>query len=126
MGTKRLFNALRRQGVDKSEMTGLFKPMPTEWADMKVVDMNTKYWKEINRPHIDDVIANGGDIRFIHDPRLPSNRYNLVSEMSDKNPFKKKCLDEGLKKIKTFMCMEYDYLVSKGYKLLDNGLMVKQ
>ncbi|WP_159289634.1 hypothetical protein [Tenacibaculum maritimum] len=106
MGTKRLFNALRRQGVDKSEMTGLFKPMPTEWADMKVVDMNTKYWKEINRPHIDNVIANGGDIRFIHDPRLPSNRYNLVSEMSDKNPFKKKCLDEGLKKIKTFMRME--------------------
>ncbi|MFL0094393.1 hypothetical protein [Tenacibaculum maritimum] len=67
---------------------------------MKIIDMNTKYWKEINRPHIDNVIANGGDIRFIHDPRLPSNRYNLVSEMSDKNPFKKKCLDEGLKKLR--------------------------
>ncbi|CAA0176600.1 hypothetical protein TM902_460001 [Tenacibaculum maritimum] len=126
MGTKRLFNALRRQGVDKSEMTGLFKPMPTEWADMKVVDMNTKYWKEINRPHIDNVIANGGDIRFIHDPRLPSNRYNLVSKITNNDKFRDKCIAEGLKKIKTFMRMEYDYLVSKGYKLLDNGLMVKQ
>ncbi|RKF03588.1 hypothetical protein C8N26_1978 [Tenacibaculum lutimaris] len=126
MGTKRLFNALKRQGIEESEMTGLFKPMPTEWVDMKVIDMNTKYWKEINAPHIDDVIANGGDIRFIHDPRLVRNQYNLVNDMSDKNPFKAKCIKEGLTKIKTFMSMEYDYLVSKGYTLLDNGLMVKK
>ena len=125
MGTKNLYDALKKQGVKESEMTGLFKPIPRDWSDMKVVDMNSKYWKEINKPHIDEIIANGGDIRFIHDPRLASNRYNLVSEITDKN-FKKKCIEEGLTKIKTYMHMEYDYLVSKGYKLLDNGLMVKK
>jgi len=40
-------------------------------------------------------------------------------------PFKTKCMNEGLVKIKTFMKMEYDYLLSKGYLLQENGLMIK-
>jgi hypothetical protein len=41
------------------------------------------------------------------------------------NAFKEKCIKEGLVKIKTFMKMEHDYLLSKGYILQETGLMIK-
>ncbi|CAA0173564.1 protein of unknown function [Tenacibaculum maritimum NCIMB 2154] len=103
--------------------------MPREWNKMKIIDMNTKYWKEINRPHIDNVIANGGDIRFIHDPRLSINKYSIIDDLPEtsliEKAFKAKAKREGLKKIPTFLKWEYDYLLKRGYVIKDNGLMVK-
>ena len=123
IGTKKLYDELIAKGVPESELTGLFTRMPSEWNSMSVIDMNTKYWNEINKIHIDDIIANGGDIRFIQDPRLPQNQWNYVADIIDP-VFKQKCINEGLVKIKTYTKMEYDYLVSKGYVLQENGLMI--
>ncbi len=98
--------------------------MPIEWNSMTVIDMNTKYWNEINKVHIDNIIANGGDIRFIHDPRLVENQWNYLDDIVDKK-FKDKCIAEGITKLKSFQKMEYDYLLSKGYVLQETGLMIK-
>ncbi|CAA0207076.1 hypothetical protein R8G64_07585 [Tenacibaculum maritimum] len=103
--------------------------MPREWNKMKIIDMNTKYWKEINRPHIDNVIANSGDIRFIHDPRVFGNGWIKVSDLPTNTPkqiaFKNKCVSENLVKFRSFLGREYDYLLSKGYVLQESGLMIK-
>ncbi|WP_201295078.1 coiled-coil domain-containing protein, partial [Tenacibaculum maritimum] len=129
IGTKKIYDELIAQGVSKTELTGLFQTMPREWNKMKIIDMNTKYWKEINRPHIDNVIANGGDIRFIHDPRLSINKYSIIDDLPEtsliEKAFKAKAKREGLKKIPTFLKWEYDYLLKRGYVIKDNGLMVK-
>jgi hypothetical protein len=124
MGTQQLFNELKLKGIPETEMSGLFRNIPEEWQSLSVIEQNTKYWKEINKVHVDDIIANSGDIRFIHDPRLPVNQWNYVADMPE-NAFKQKCINEGLVKIKTFMKMEYDYLLSKGYILQETGLMIK-
>lgn len=124
IGTKKLYDELIAKGVPETEITGLFQRIPSEWNNLTVIDMNTKYWNEINKVHIDNIIQNGGDIRFIHDPRLIENQWNYVDDIVDK-VFKNKCISEGLTKIKTFMKMEYDYLISKGYILKENGLMIK-
>lgn len=124
IGTKKMYDELIAKGVPENELTGLFTQMPPEWNNLTIIDMNTKYWNEINKIHIDNVITNGGDIRFIHDPRLPENQCNYVEDMLD-GPFKQKCISEGLVKVKTFMKMEYDYLLSMGYLLQENGLMIK-
>jgi hypothetical protein len=39
--------------------------------------------------------------------------------------FKQKCINEGLIKFKSFLGREYDYMISKGYVLQENGLMIK-
>ncbi|MXO05711.1 hypothetical protein [Flavobacterium sp. HBTb2-11-1] len=124
MGTMQLFNELKLKGVPENEMSGLFQPIPKEWASLSVMEQNTKYWNEINKIHIDNVILNKGDIRFIHDPRLAVNQWNIVADMPE-NAFKEKCIKEGLVKLKTYMKMEYDYLLSKGYILQETGLMIK-
>ncbi len=99
--------------------------MASEWNILSVIDMNTKYWNEINKIHIDNVISSGGGIRFIHDPCLVDSHWNYVFDMLD-SPFKQKCISEGVTKVKTYMKMEYDYLLSKGYILQENGLMIKK
>ncbi len=127
IGTKKLFDELIEKGVPEEELTGLFVRMPIEWKNLPVLGdegQQMKYWKEFNEPYVDEVIKNGGDIRFIHDPRLPANRWNNVDDIKDV-AFRNKCKSEGIRRLRTFMSMEYDYLVRKGYKLLDNGLMIK-
>ena len=109
------------QGI---EVNAVLQEMPAEWKDMKIIDQNKKYWDEINKPAIDKMIANNGDIRFIHDPRLAENQYNIISPTAKDN-FSKKARAEGITKLPTFMKWEYDYLLKKGYVLLENGLMVK-
>ncbi len=129
IGTKKIYDELIEQGIPENELVGLFQIMPRKWNKMKIIDMNTKYWKEINKPHIDKIIANGGDIRFIHDPRLPINQYSIIDDLPETNliekAFKAKAKKEGLKKIPTFLKWEYDYLLKQGYVLKNNGLMVK-
>jgi hypothetical protein len=122
--TRKLYLELIQKGVKENELTGLFKPIPVEWKDMSIFDQNKKYWDVINRKHIDDILSNGGDIRLIHDPRLEENIWNYVSDMPS-GSFKDKCIREKIVKLKTFQKMEYDYLVSKGYKIDINGLMIK-
>jgi hypothetical protein len=127
LGSKELYDELIAKGVPESEVTGLFQQVSTEWKTLPVLGENgqqSKYWFTYNKPHIDNIIANGGEIRFIHDPRLPVNKHNLVSEMPN-TPFKQKCIDEGITKLKTFMRQEYEYLLDKVYTLQENGLMIK-
>ncbi|MBS7253176.1 hypothetical protein [Flavobacterium branchiicola] len=124
IGTLQLFNELKLKGVPENEMSGLFQNIPKEWNELPVMEQNTKYWKEINKVYIDNIIASNGDIRFIHDPRLPVNISNLVSDIKN-SKFREKCEKEGLVKIRTFMNMEYEYLLSKGYILQETGLMIK-
>lgn len=126
IGTKKLYDELIAQGVPESELTGLFQRIPPEWMKLSVHETNARYWNEINKIHIDRIMTNGGDIRFIHDPRLPDNQWNYVVDMLDGDPFKSKCISEGVTRVKAFMKMEYDYLVSKGYILQENGLMIKR
>ncbi|MCB6089433.1 fibronectin type III domain-containing protein [Flavobacterium psychrophilum] len=124
IGTRKIYDELIAKGINADDITGLFTQIPDGWNRMKVVDMNKKYWDEINQVHIDNIIANGGDIRFIHDPRLVENQFNIVAEMPNTD-FRKKCIEEGLIKIPTFMKWEYEYLLKKGYLLQENGLMIK-
>jgi len=83
-------------------------------------DQTKAYWEEINQPWLDEAIENGADIRFIQDPRLQENAYHVVTDKQKLNP-----LFKNMTKHKTYLRIEYEYLVNKGYKLLDNGLMVK-
>ncbi|WP_271767414.1 regulatory protein RecX [Aquimarina algiphila] len=126
IGTMQIRTELIRKGVSEDEITLLLQGIPrsNDWTELSVSAMNRRYWDEINQPHIDEIIANGGDIRFIHDPRLDIHKYNLVADMPD-SPFKQKCIAEGISKIRTFTNMEYQYLVGKGYTLQENGLMIK-
>ena len=129
IGSLNLYNQLIKKGLAKDEITVLLKPMPEAWKDLSIIDQNTKYWQLINKQHIDDIIANGGDIRFISDPRLSKNSWNIVSDLPTKTAeqlaFKNKAISEGLTKIKTFTKMEYDYLVKEEYVLQESGLMIK-
>ncbi len=117
--------------ADGIEVKILTTPMPTGagWDNLTIIEKNTKYWNEINKLYIDNAIANGGDIRFIHDPRLEKNIRNLVADLPTntlkQQQFKAKALAEGLMEIPTFTKMEYDYLISKGYLIQPNGLMIK-
>jgi hypothetical protein len=124
ISTRKLYLELIQKGVKESELTGLFRPIPVEWKDMSIFDQNKNYWEVINKKHVDDIISNGGDIRLIHDPRLEENIWNYVNDMPS-GPFKDKCLKEKIVKLKTFQKMEYDYLISKGYYIDINGLMIK-
>ena len=49
----------------------------------------------------------------------------MPTQFPEQLAFKNKCIAEGITKLKTFMKMEYDYLISKGYTLNENGLMIK-
>lgn len=86
------------------------------YADLHPLDQIQKYWDEINKPHIDDLIANGEDIRFIHDPTLPENKWNYVVDMPD-GPFKDACIQANLTKVSTYLKFEHQYLESLGYSL---------
>lgn len=129
IGTLQLFNELKLKGIPENEISGLFQNIPKEWDNLLVTEQNKKYWREINQVYIDDIIANNGTIRFIHDPRLPVNENNYIKDMPTNTAaqiaFKNRCIAEKLVSLKTFMKMEYDYLLSKGYVLQENGLMIK-
>lgn len=83
-------------------------------------DQTKAYWEEINQPWLDEAIENGADIRFIQDPRLEENVFHIVTDKQRLNP-----LFKNITKHKTYLRFEYEYLVNKGYKMLDNGLMIK-
>lgn len=87
-----------------------------------LVDQTKAYWKEINGPWLDDAIESGADIRFIQDPRLKQNQIHVVSKKQQKN-FPE--LFGNIKEHKTYLYFEYQYLLKNGYKLLENGLMIK-
>ena len=97
--------------------------------NMKVLDGINDYWSKTNEGFIDDIIANSGDIRFIHDPRVFGNGWIKVSDLPTNTPkqiaFKNKCVSENLIKFRSFLGREYDYLLSKGYVLQESGLMIK-
>ena len=57
------------------------------------------YWTTVNKPFIDKAIQSGADMRFIHNPTDALHS------------------DTWLKK-------EYDYLISLGYELQNNGMMI--
>ncbi|MFN8713660.1 MAG: hypothetical protein ACK5Z2_12495, partial [Bacteroidota bacterium] len=115
----------------KIDLKIITTPIPKEWRSLPIIEQNKKYWELVNKPFIDEAIASGADIRFIHDPRLPENQFNIVDNLPEKYDnqkiFKEKAKEEGLKKIETFAKMEYDYLVSLGYYLDElTGLMKKK
>ncbi|CAA0172190.1 conserved hypothetical protein [Tenacibaculum maritimum] len=103
--------------------------MTSAQKNMKVLDGMNDYWSKTNQGFIDDVIANSGDIRFIHDPRVFGNGWIKVSDLPTNTPkqiaFKNKCVSENLVKFRSFLGREYDYLLSKGYVLQESGLMIK-
>jgi len=86
------------------------------YANLHPLDQIQKYWDEINKPFIDDLIAKGDDIRLIHDPDLITNQWNLVSEMAD-GPFKTACINANLTQVRPYLWFENEYLKSLGYNL---------
>ena len=84
-------------------------------------DQTRAYWEEINGPWLDKAIDSGSDIRFIQDPRLIENSLHIVTE-DQKRLIK---IFKNISEHKTYLYFEYNYLLNKGYKLLENGLMIK-
>ena len=124
IGTQTLYNELIAKGVPISELTGLFQRIPDSYKKLLITDQNVKYWKEINKVHIDNIISNGGPIRFIHDPRLLKNQFNVISQTAT-DAFSILARSQNIKSLPTFTKWEYEYLLSKGYRLLETGLMIK-
>lgn len=125
LGTVQFQIDAARQGIDVKILTTGMPVTTPAYSNLSVLEQNTKYWNEINKPFIDKAISDKADIRFIHDPRLPENQYNFISETAQ-DEFSKKARLEGVTKLETFVKQEYDYLVSKGYKLTEDGLMIKK
>ena len=113
----------------KPNIVVLSTPMTAQQKAMSVLDGIEDYWQVTNIGHIDAITLNNGSIRFIHDPRVYDNYWITVADLPNSNAtqiaFKQKCINEGLIKFKSFLGREYDYLISKGYVLKENGLMTK-
>lgn len=84
----------------------------TDWA--KVSD---EFWNTVNKPWLDDAIKRGDNFRFVSDP------LNEVAKYVNKNG--KFILDVNGNKIKSIFWREFEYLKSKGYRLMSDGTLSK-
>ena len=80
----------------------------------KVTD---EFWETVNKPWLDEAMARSDKFRFVSNPNSERAIY-----VTNKRGF---VLDANGNKITSIFGREIEYLKSKGYTILDNGIAVK-
>ncbi len=125
LSTTELGDQLIQKGVPPDQISVLNTQMPDAWKSFPIRTQNEMYWERINKVFCDDAIASGSDIPFLHDPRLENNIWNDIFTSTDAK-FIEQCQAEGIERLEVFLHMEYEYFCSKGYTLLESGMLVKK
>jgi hypothetical protein len=100
-------------------------PFPEDdaWKNNTYEAQTKRYWEEINRPFINDAIAQNADIRWIVDPRLDKYKYAQNPKDARFNTTKD---GKNVSRVLSYTHFEYQYLLSKGYTLDSaTGIMKK-
>lgn len=117
-----------KKAADEQQISGVLvleTPFPEDdaWQNNTYEAQTKQYWEDTNKSFINDAISQNAEIRWIVDPRLDKYKYAQKPEGAK---FDQPNGDKLISKVLSYTHFEYQYLLTKGYKL-DNttGLMKK-
>ena len=120
---------LVKKAADEQQISGVlvldtdFPKEDEEWDKATYEAQTKRFWEETNKPFIDEAIAQNAEIRWIVDPRLDQYKY---AKKSAGSKFDQPNGDKLVSKVLSYTHFEYQYLLTKGYKLDSaTGLMKK-
>ncbi|GAA4051286.1 hypothetical protein GCM10022409_42560 [Hymenobacter glaciei] len=117
-----------KKAADEQQISGVLVldiPFPEDaaWKSNSYEAQTKRYWEETNKPFLANAVAQNAEIRWIVDPRLDKYKYSEKPKGAKFDTVKD---GANISKVLSYTNFEYQYLLSKGYKLdATTGIMSK-